>query len=1161
MSGTTETDCAASQSIAIVGLAGRFPQARNCDEFWANLVAGRECLSRFNDSDIVAAGHRLDAAERGRVRSRGVVAGADQFDAGFFGYSPREAEVMDPQQRVFLELAWEALEHASIDPQRPPGPVGVFAGCSINTYYLNNVSRRPDVLATVGMFPAVLLGEKDFLATRVAYKLDLRGPALSVQTACSTSLVAVCNACQSLLNFECDVALAGGVMLNFPSCHSVVHEEGGMIAADGHCRPFDRDATGTLFSDGAGVVVLRRLDDALAAGDNVLAVIRGFALNNDGADKAGYTAPSVNGQARVVQMALAFGDIAPDTISYVEAHGTATPLGDPIEIAALTQAFRAGTDRRQYCAIGSAKSNLGHLDVAAGVAGLIKTVLALQHRQIPPSINYSAPNPKIDFTSTPFYVADRLLDWTPPAGVPRRAGVSSFGIGGTNAHVVLEEAPPAPNHPASRAAQLLVLSGKSTAAVTAAARQLAAHLRDHPQVALADVAFTLQTGRQGMIHRRSLVADSVASAIVQLESDTATAPVNRVLRRGPPVVFMFPGQGSQRVNMGRELYEREAEFREIVDRCALVLQPHLGLDIRGVLYPAADRVQWAEAQLVQTRITQPALFVTEYALAALWISWGVMPAAMIGHSVGEYVAACLAGVMSLDDGLRLIAARGRLIQAQPAGSMLVVMGPEASVQPLLPRGVGIAAVNAPSMCVVSGPQEAIAALDRELQGKGLATRPLRTSHAFHSAMMDPVIEPFMAELRQVRLNAPSVPYVSNVHGGWISAQEATSAEYWCSHLRQAVRFADGVATLLARAEQVLLEVGPGTTLAVLAGQHPTLSPHHVVVSSLPMGRDQAGDVGSVLAALGRMWQAGLEPEWEMFHGADIRQRVPLPTYPFERKRFFIEPAAPSPVAQLPAQAMQESPLHPASPEGVDGSTSRIDRRRRRQAIKAQVIARVSELSGLPAGDVDADATFQAMGFDSLFLSRLSHTLELVFGQPVGLGQLMADLGSPAALSSYLDIRLPEGWGQTQDDVPATGIAGARVAPVAGGTGELRAIQEAVQSLGEQVQKLTEALLAPDHPLRAQKTAPSAAAPSVGIPPDNVGLETSLCRIFASVLGREKVGANDDFFRSGGGSLEAVVVVARIRQELSLGVSALALMQHPTASALAAALTGNPVGMA
>lgn len=985
--------------IAVVGLAGKFPGSRDCDEFWQNLRAGREGLTFFTDEEIENAGIDVGSQRGKRVRSRGVVEDADMFDAAFFGYTPREAEIMDPQQRVFLEVAWAALESAGFDPDRVPGAVGVYAGAGINTYYPYNLMTRPDILGPFGVFPAVALNEKDFVSTRVAYKLNLRGPAISVQTACSTSLVAVCNACQSLLSYECDVALAGGVAVNFPQCHSYIHEEGGMISEDGHCKPFDKGASGTLFSDGAGAVVLRRLQDAVESGDNILAVIKGYALNNDGSDKAGFTAPSIGGQCEVIEMAQAFADFEPDTISYIEAHGTATPLGDPIEIAGLTQAFRSRTDARQFCAIGSVKSNVGHLDVAAGIAGLIKTVLALHYREIPPTIHFEEPNPKIDFGSTPFYVADTLREWTPPDGVPRRAGVSSFGIGGTNAHVVLEEAPELPSSETSRPYQLLPIAARTREAVEAMTANLGGHLGQHPELSLADVAYTLQAGRYQFNLRRVVVCSDRDDAIAKLGgSEADELPVLAPGRHNPPLVFMFPGQGAQRVNMGRELYDNEPLYRQVVDECAEVLEPDLGMDLRDVLFPETGKREWAEAQIVQTGITQPALFVTEYALARLWMSWGIQPDWMIGHSVGEYVAACLAEVFSLEDGLKLIAARGRLIQEQPAGTMLAVMAGEDDVRPLLVDGVSIATINAPTTCVVSGSDQDIENMAAVLADAGLESRPLHTSHAFHSVMMEPVVEPFTEVLKGVSLAAPQIPFMSNLTADWIEDGAATDPSYWAQHLRQAVRFSQGAAKLLDNAEhQILLEVGPGTTLTSLTRMNPAKKPSHVSVPSLASAMPGEQSEYAVLQlALGRLWQAGVEVDWSGYHANEIRRRVPLPTYPFEHKRYFVEPGYlefSSPPAKIAAEAGAETAALAArtvaAPRTEEGTVKQL-----RLSLQA--------LSGLSDEELGQNASLLELGFDSLLLSRACSAIDTEFGVSISHREIAEHYPSIAKLAAFID---------------------------------------------------------------------------------------------------------------------------------------------------------------
>ncbi len=878
-----------AQGVAIVGLSGRFPGAEDVEELWRNLAAGVESISRFSPAELAAAG--LDAArlcDPRLVPARGVLRGVELFDAAFFGLSPREAAIADPQQRVFLECAWTALEDAGCDPATCDGLIGVFAGSALSSYAWNNLRSNPELLGAFGALQLGILNGKDHLPTRVSYALDLKGPSVAVQTACSTSLVAVHLACLALLNYECDLALAGGVSIAVPQRAGYLYEEGGILSPDGHCRAFDAAARGTVMGDGVGVVVLKRLADALADGDRVHAVIRGSAINNDGAAKVGYTAPSLDGQAAVIAAAQAVAGVAAETIGYVEAHGTGTPLGDPVEIAALTRAFRLSSERSAHCAVGSLKANVGHLNTAAGVAGLIKTVLALEHRAIPPTAHFERENPHIPFAGSPFYVASRLAEW-PAAGTPRRAGVSSFGIGGTNSHVVVEEAPATAASDAGRPWQLLVLSAKTATALRAAAGNLAAHLGRNPDLNLADAAFTLQAGRGRMEHRLVVVArDAAFAARELLAADSAHAVVRREEARERPVAFLFPGQGAQYAGMGRGLYEGEPAFREQVDLCAGLLAPHLGEDIRDVLFAAASAP--ADARLAATALAQPALFVVELALARLWQEWGIEPEIMIGHSVGEYVAACLAGVMSLPDALRLVAARGRLMGALPAGGMTAVHLAAAALRPLLPAGLDVAAVNGPALTVAAGPGAALAALEAELAARGVDHRRLRTSHAFHSAMMEPILEPFAREVAAITLAAPRLPYLSNLTGRPVTAAEATDPAYWVRHLRHEVRFADGVLELLRDPRRVCVELGPGRALCTLMRQHPAAR-DVVAIPALRAQGHAAADGEWALGALGRAWLAGVRVDWHGFHAHHRRRRIGLPTYPFERRRHWIEARA------------------------------------------------------------------------------------------------------------------------------------------------------------------------------------------------------------------------------------------------------------------------------
>ncbi len=880
----------AEVEIAVVGLAGRFPGARTVDQLWDNLRNGREAIRFFTDEELIEAGVDPElVANPDYVKAKGVLGDVDLFDAGLFGLSPREAELMDPQHRVFLECCWEALERAGYNSGRPAGRVGVFGGASMNTYLITNLLSHLELVASADTLQASLGNDKDPLTSRVSYKLNLKGPSITIQSASSTSLVAVHVACQSLINRDCDMALAGGVSIHLPEISGYMFHEGGTTSPDGHCRTFDARAKGFVSGHGCGIVVLKRLADALRDGDHVHAVIKGSACNNDGSLKVSYTAPSVDGQVEVYSMAYANAGVTPDTLTYVECHGTATPMGDPIEIAALTQAFRAHTGRRGYCAIGSLKSAIGHLDSAAGVCGLIKTVLALEHRQIPPSLHFERPNPQIDFANSPFFVNAALRDWETD-GQPRRAGVTSLGMGGTNAHVILEEAPLAEPSGPSRPWQLLLLAAHAEPALEDATTELAGFLDGHPLLDLADVTYTLQVGRRPFAHRRALLCRDLEDAARALGSrDPERLLTTRQEAGDRPVVFLFTGQGSQYPNMARGLYAGEPTFRGEVDRCCDVLRPHLGLDLRELLFPAPGDEAAAAGRLRQTAISQPALFVVEYALATLWMQWGVRPQAMIGHSIGEYVAACLAGVFSLRDALALVAARGRMMQRLPGGSMLAVPLPEAQVLPLLGGELSLAAVNRPSLCVVAGPAPAVEALRERLAARGIDGRLLHTSHAFHSAMMEPILEPFAERVRKVKLTPPRSPFLSNVTGTWIRPEEATDPSYWADHIRLPVRFADGAAELLREPNRVFLEVGPGNVLTTLVRQHPARTPAQTVLPSLRHPREAADDTAFLLGTLARLWLSGVEIDWSGFYAHERRRRVPLPTFPFQRQRYWVEP--------------------------------------------------------------------------------------------------------------------------------------------------------------------------------------------------------------------------------------------------------------------------------
>jgi acyl transferase domain-containing protein len=878
--------------IAVIGMDARVPGAANVNEFWEVLRGGVETTKFDGDPQVLGPG-------AAHVKAAPLLDGVDMFDAQFFNVNPREAEMMDPQVRLFLETAWTALESANCDPKQFNGRIGVYGSAQPSSYLTMNLQKNADMMSGGGGGPStlVLLNDRDSVSLLASYKLDLTGPSITVQTFCSSSLVAVHLACQSLLNGESDVALAGGVTINLGLKYGYVYLEGGMLSADGHTRSFDERAGGTVFGNGVGIVVLKRLNDAIADGDTVHAVIRGTAINNDGAQKGGYTAPSVIGQSKAIAEAMAIAQVHPETIGYVEAHGTATAIGDPIEVEALTRAFRSGTQKTGYCGLGSVKTNFGHLDRAAGVISLIKTVLSLEHAQIPASLHFEKPNPRIDFENSPFRVNTTLKDWTTDGG-PRRAGVSALGVGGTNAHAILEEAPEREPSGPSRPSQLLVISARTESALGKATEQLIAHLKANPAENLADIANTLRIGRRRFEHRRIVACSSVPEAIEMLEALRAQKVFTAYSQAASrPVVFMFSGQGSQYVNMTRGLYESEPVYKQHLDDCCVRLKPHLGVDLRDLIFCEAGKEPAAAERLNQTAIAQPALFAVEYSLAQLWMAWGIKPQAMLGHSVGEYVAAQLAGVLSLDDALALVAERGRLMQALPGGSMLAVPMPIADVEPLVREPLSIAAVNGPALCVVSGPTPEIQALEELLQQRDVPCTRLHTSHAFHSSMMTPMLGEFEQRLRRTTLNAPTIPYVSNLTGTWITGDQATDPKYWTDHLRQAVRFSDGVRTLWSDPDRILLEVGPGSTLSGLAKQHAAPNGPEVTLSTTRHPRDVQNDLWYALTALGRLWIAGANPDWNAFVEGEARNRVTLPTYPYERERYWVEPTPQSDTRQ------------------------------------------------------------------------------------------------------------------------------------------------------------------------------------------------------------------------------------------------------------------------
>ncbi|MFI0479458.1 SDR family NAD(P)-dependent oxidoreductase [Actinomadura sp. 9N215] len=907
-------DVPPDEPIAVIGMSGRFPGAHDLDAYWQNLIGGVESIRRYSLDEQISLGVPADVARHPAfVPAASVLDGADRFDAAFFGLTPREAEIRDPQHRLLLETAHTALEHAGYDPARFAGDIGVFAGTGRGTYGFEFVRPNRAVVESVGTLAVSSANDPDFLATFVSHRLNLRGPSMTVQTACSTSLVAVHLAVEALRRGDCGVALAGASSIVLPHGHGYLYQEGGVVSPDGHCRPFDADARGTIWGSGAGVVVLKPLSAALADGDTVHAVVLGSAVNNDGSAKQGFSAPGVDGQAAVAERALARAGVDPETVTYVEAHGTATALGDPVEVEALSRAYGAGTSARQWCGIGSVKSNIGHLISAAGIAGLIKTVLALKGELIPRTLHAERPNPRIGFADGPFRVVSALTPW-PRGPEPRRAGVSAFGIGGTNAHLIVEEPPARAAAPPPRPSwQLLPLSANTETALDDMIVNLGAHLLAEDDLPLADVAHTLQVGRAERPHRAVLVAQDGHDAGTALtDNDRGRLRTGLARGTGGPPAFLFPGQGAQYPGMGSGLYAAYPVFRSAVDRCADLLAPHLdGLDLRDhLLADTADehaqQTRHARQALDQTELAQPALFTVQYALAELLRSWGVRPAAMLGHSVGELTAACLAGVFSLPDALALVAARGRLMQRMPAGAMLAVALPEDEAAALLPPELSVAAVNAPGECVVAGPSGAVDAFAATLAAHRTPSRRLRTSHAFHSAMMDPVLDEFADVVAKVPRNRPDVPFLSCVTGDWITAEQAIDPAYWARHLREPVRFGECAARLLGAADRTAVEVGPGSTLTELVRPHVRADgalPSATLPSAASAGDDQ--DCATLLRAVGDLWLRGVPVDWPAISGPG-RHRVPLPTYPFERRRYWVD--APEPTATTATTA-------PTAPDG------------------------------------------------------------------------------------------------------------------------------------------------------------------------------------------------------------------------------------------------------
>ncbi|MFU2107363.1 amino acid adenylation domain-containing protein [Paenibacillus larvae] len=867
--------------IAVIGMACRFPGAKNIDEYWNNLVNGTESISFFSNEELREAGVDPELLNNPNyVKAKGFIEDIEYFDASFFHYSSREAEIMDPQIRLLLECSWEAMEHAGYTPNKYEEDIGFYAGASSNFNWPPLASYFTANLSSEG-FEAGTLAYKDAIGTLISYKLNLKGPSFAMYSACSTSLASIHQACRGLLLGECSMALAGGVCVSFPKKNGYLYQEGMIESPDGHCRSFDAKAEGSVFGDGAGIVVLKSLENALADGDTIHAVIKATAMNNDGSRKVGYTAPSVEGQAEVIRKALHLAEIETESISYIEAHGSGTSMGDPIEIKALEKAFEL--DGKRICAVGSVKSNVGHLDTASGVAGFIKTVLSLKNKKLPPSLHFETPNPEIDFENSPFYVNHKLTEWK-NGKYPLRAGVSSFGLGGTNVHVILEEAPAAGERSHGRTDKLLVLSAKSSEALDQAADNLAFCLERNPEIDLGDAAYTLQVGRDVFPYRAAIVCENREEAVANLKLlRESTSFRYHSKENKKQVVFMFSGQSSQCVNMGLELYRSEPVFREAMDECFEIFHSLTGYSLKDTLYPKKN-MDKAKENINRTEIAQPVLFVFEYALAKLLINWGIRPSAVIGYSFGEYAAACLGGVFSLRDACSLVIHRGKLMQSLPKGAMLSVPLPEQELRPFLEEGISIAVVNHPA-CIVSGSEEAIERFEDKMKQQKLLCMRLNSNHAGHSAMMESVVDVFERGLQTTHLHKPTVPYISGMTGKEADDRELSHYRYWVRHLVEPVRFSEGIADLSNQGDYVFIEIGPGRDLSTIARRYIEDKSSHIVNLVQPQTRKMS-DNRYLLKQLGKLWLFGVGINWNTYHAGEIRQRIPLPTYPFEKKYYW-----------------------------------------------------------------------------------------------------------------------------------------------------------------------------------------------------------------------------------------------------------------------------------
>lgn len=978
--------------IAVIGMAGRFPGANTINEFWELLVQGRETIQFFTDDELDSSIDSTVSGQAAYVKARGILPQVTSFDAGFFGVNPNQAKLMDPQQRIFLEVAWEALESSGYAKNNNNFSIGVYAGVNSNSYFVNNVLAHPDLIAQTGQLQTTLLNDKDYVATRTAYSLNLKGPAVTIQTACSTSLVAIAQAVQSIRNGYCDMAIAGGASVTVPIKSGHLYEDGAMFSKDGHCRPFDANASGTCFSDGAGAVLLKSKEQAIKDGDTIFAVIKGIGLSNDGGSKGSFSAPSVEGQAAAISMAIQDAGIDATAIGYIEAHGTATPLGDPIEIYGLKLAF-GNTQQNQYCAIGSIKGNMGHMTMAAGIAGFMKTCLSLYHKQLLPSINFSQPNPHIDFTDSPFYVNTNLQAWT--SNQKRIAGVSSFGVGGTNAHVILSEALPVKeaSESSNLPATLICWSAMTETSIRSYGQHLANYLISHPDESLTDIAYTLHTTKKDFPYRRFIVATDKAHLLAQLQTTTVPSDVHSLIRTPQQLVFMFPGQGDQYVNMCRSLYTSEQVFKAAIDECAQILKEDCQLDLLSMLF-VEEHLEEATDKINQTQNSQPALFAIGYALGKLWMSWGIFPAALVGHSIGEFVAAYFAGVFSLRDALRMISERGRMMEALNSGKMLSVRLSADELNEILPADVSLAAINSTKLSVVAGTHEAIEHFASLLKAKEVPYKALATSHAFHSYMMDELLTPFETFAATITYKEPLIPIASTVTGKWLQASEAMNPAYWAKHMRSTVQFVPAIQLLVEAAHDIFVEIGPGSSVSTFARQL-VADKEVVVITSLEKQESLLPSSQAIHRALGQFWMQGYEPDWTAYYENYTKRKLyDLPTYAFDRKEYW-----------LPARRIQLKESEQATISSLVNElkqTKAVDTNHTQERLIAKIKEVLERASGIDISQVALDKSFIEIGLDSLALTQVAILLKKHFAVAISFRQLNETLTTIQLLANYIE---------------------------------------------------------------------------------------------------------------------------------------------------------------